>query len=485
MIIPLFLCLCLCTSLPAVSRQAQGDAWTDLYSLSLDQPLPAGFKNIRADDIHAIMTFGLAKAMLYKEQSGTQAHYLALWDKAVERIENLPDTDPRQSHYLADLYMSRALLHFREDNILRGGWQIRKAIRLLSQISDDFPRYYDHLPLYGLLQGALETVPDQYQWALPTLGITVEAKDGRTIMQEGLNKATKDHKQKGEYLMALADMYLFENPALSTYRLEKLLLSQPNHKLAHHMLAMLYLKDFNAKDALVHLGYLEKLYPDTPYSMPSVYYMRAEALLRKGNYPEAIQSFDRFLEINEGSHLVKDAYYKQGLAWYILKQEADMMQAFKNAVELGEASTASDKYARKIASGEEVLPKAYLVEARLRTDGGYLEEADSILDLRIDTSSHKGMPVNEATEWVYRKARVAHLKGDTGLAELFYDQTVTIQVSNQYYAPNACLQLGYLHQESAPEEARAYFKKAIEYQGHPYEPEIEQKAKAALKELPE
>jgi tetratricopeptide (TPR) repeat protein len=488
LIIPLFLCCCLFASLTALARQDGGGYWQDLYTLKLERPVSSSaLKGLTADEVHAVMTFGLVKAVLFEGRSDdfSTEDYQQLYDQATQQLEELPDSDPRQSHYLADLHLSRALLHLREGNTLRGGWQIRKAIRLLAGLSESFPRYYDHLPLYGLLQGALATVPDQYQWALPTLGITVEAKNGRTIMLEGLAKGTKDHTLKGTYLMALADMYLFGNPGESTHRLEKLLVKNPGHSLARHMLAKLYLKDFNAEGALTHLNHLVNQCPDSIHPMPSVHYMKGEALLRKGNYPEAIGSFGQFLEMNKGTHLVKDAYYKQGLAWYILGNEEKMNKALQNALLLGEASTGSDKYALKIASGEEALPDSYLVEARLRTDGGYLDEADQLLNERIRTAVVESMPVDEATEWHYRKARVAHLQGDTVRAKKFYARTITMQQNHQYYAPNACLQLGILHKEKAPEEARIYFNKAIAYSDHPYESEIEQKAKAALKELPE
>ncbi|MGB3181083.1 MAG: hypothetical protein WBB45_06815 [Cyclobacteriaceae bacterium] len=459
----------------------QPDAWENLYTLRLDQPLPSGFDNATADNIHAVMTFGLVKTVLWEglDKNDTQEAYLELWEEAVEHIEELPDSDPRQSHYLADLYMSRALLHFREGNTLRGGWQIRKAIRLLTSLSEEFPRYYDHLPLYGLLQGALETVPDQYQWALPTLGITVEKKGARSIMLEGLSRAGYHHRLKGEYLTALADMYLFNNPGESLDRLEILLYKKSNHNLAHHMLVMLYLRDFQADNALIHTQKLEKQYPEKSHPLPSVHYMKGEALLRKGLYDDAIRSFDRFLQLNKGQHLVKDVYFKQGLAWYLMGERGQSEVAFKNAVHKGVAVTDTDKYAQTIASGEEELPVPYLVEARLRTDGGYLDEAIAILTADRNISSG-----DTAYETTYRLARVYHLKRDTAQAVALYKKTIEMGTGNKYFAPNACLQAGYLLAEQEPEIARMLFRRAIGYQDHPYESGIEQKAKAALKELP-
>ncbi|MFA0963597.1 tol-pal system YbgF family protein [Roseivirga sp. BDSF3-8] len=483
-IVPLFLCVWLIGSPPLLGRQSEQVVWNNLYSLDLQHPLPANAQHLPANTLHALTTYGLVKTLLYqgKDEPTAIDNYLSFCEVAIESLERLPAYDPRQYHYTAEVYLSRALVHIRSGNTLKGGWQVRKAVRLLSDISEGYPDYYDHLPLYGLLQGTLEAVPEEYQWTLPTLGITVEEENGRAIIKKGISKASGVQKTKGQYLLALGDMYLFENPALSTQQLEELTENKPQHQLAHHLLTMLYLKDFKAEKALSHLAYLDK---DSLLltTLPSISYMKGEALLRKGEYHTAIESFGSFLRLNKGDHLVKDAYFKQGIAWYILGNNEKMKAAFKRAVKEGEAETGTDRYALKISGGEEPLPIPALYEARLRMDGGYLNEAEAVLN-RLNRTQRNQLSHDERVEWLYRTARVAHLNRDTTSAITYYYHTIEAQKKDHYFAPNACLQLGYLLKEKDPGASRYYLKKAIDYQGHPYEASIEQKAKAALKELP-
>ena len=53
-----------------------------------------------------------------------------------------------------------------------------------------------------------------------------------------------------------------------------------------------------------------------------------------------------------------------------------------------------------------------------------------------------------------------------------------------YFAPNACLQLGYmLAAQGQTAEARRYFEQALSYKKHEYKNSIDSKARSALAQL--
>jgi uncharacterized protein HemY len=55
---------------------------------------------------------------------------------------------------------------------------------------------------------------------------------------------------------------------------------------------------------------------------------------------------------------------------------------------------------------------------------------------------------------------------------------------NWYFAPNACLQLGYIYQlQNKTTEAEEFFKRAISYRRHEYKNSIDSKARSALAQL--
>ncbi len=83
------------------------------------------------------------------------------------------------------------------------------------------------------------------------------------------------------------------------------------------------------------------------------------------------------------------------------------------------------------------------------------------------------------------KARLAHKMGDLEQARLLYIKTIEKAESNHwYFAPNSCLQLGYIYLKlNETEKAKFFFKKTTEYKRHEYKNSIDNKAKIALKSL--
>jgi hypothetical protein len=85
----------------------------------------------------------------------------------------------------------------------------------------------------------------------------------------------------------------------------------------------------------------------------------------------------------------------------------------------------------------------------------------------------------------YRKARLSHKINHISDAKLYYEKTIELNGSaNWYFAPNACLQLGYiLMQENNSNAAEEYFERALSYKKHEYKNSIDTKAKSALAQL--
>jgi hypothetical protein len=88
-------------------------------------------------------------------------------------------------------------------------------------------------------------------------------------------------------------------------------------------------------------------------------------------------------------------------------------------------------------------------------------------------------------EFTYRKARLAHKTNDLVAAHDLYQQSIKATGDEPwYFAPNACLQLGYisLDEKNIP-LAREYFMRALSYKKHEYKNSIDSKAKSALAQL--
>jgi tetratricopeptide (TPR) repeat protein len=130
------------------------------------------------------------------------------------------------------------------------------------------------------------------------------------------------------------------------------------------------------------------------------------------------------------------------------------------------------------------IPNVKLSRIRYFTDGGYYDRAKSEIK-SVNASEFKTL--KEKTEFVYRKARLYHKSGEVAEAKDLYNETIIKSGSEPwYFAPNACLQLGYiLLEENSTEGAASYFEKALSYKRHEYKNSIDSKAKSALAKLRE
>src|SRR5690606_13803659 len=123
-----------------------------------------------------------------------------------------------------------------------------------------------------------------------------------------------------------------------------------------------------------------------------------------------------------------------------------------------EATEADKSAARTLAS--DYQPNIPLSKARYYTDGGYYAEARQVLDSIRSTQIPDR---RDHIEYYYRMARLAHKLDNLEEAKKFYLETINNTSENDpwYYAPNACLQMGYLLvDEKNHTEAREYFERA-------------------------
>ena len=87
-------------------------------------------------------------------------------------------------------------------------------------------------------------------------------------------------------------------------------------------------------------------------------------------------------------------------------------------------------------------------------------------------------------EYYYRKARLSHKMNRADAVDLYLETIRMTGQENWYFAPNACLQLGYIYQgQNRLEEATEYFQRALAYRRHEYKNSIDSKARSALAQL--
>jgi tetratricopeptide (TPR) repeat protein len=329
-----------------------------------------------------------------------------------------------------------------------------------------------------VLEVMLGSVPEKYQWVINLLGMEGSVEKGLNELEEVKDKSNSLHLES-TLLYYLIQGYILQHNDIAVTGLHNVLHHYTDNRLSIFFRAALAIKNSQSEKALSSLLTLVENSIGLPIAY--TYYQLGEVYLHKGEYESAIQSYQKFLSQYHGQNYVKDANYKIGICFWLNGNAAETTSYFGKAKEEGKESTEADKYASR-SLAENIFPNIKLSKIRYATDGGYYDEAKKIAENVQDTELATS---KERIEFRYRKARLFDKSGFINEAVKLYQETIELQgEQNWYFAPNSCLQLGYIAiNKNNLKEARAHFEKALTYKKHEYKNSIDSKAKSALAQM--
>lgn len=357
-------------------------------------------------------------------------------------------------------------------------WSLRQAYLNMEDCRTKFPDFLPIKKTAGLLHIIIGSVPEKYNWVLGLLDMKGEVDMGLSELQS-VRETDNVFALEADLLYVLAQGFILQETDAAMTEMRNLLKRYPESRLVNYLGAAIAIKNSQSEEAITLLHKLETLEKETPFAY--AYYLKGEAYLNKGDYTNSIAAYRFFINHYAGQNYIKDAHYKIGLCYLLNGNESDALTLFKTAKSKGIEETEADKYAARSLSEDE-LPNITLSKIRYLTDGGYYTKAQQVLD---SIRSPEIPTKRDHVEYYYRKARLAHKKNELEVAEKNYLEAIkTNESSPWYFAPNACLQLGYIYMDRKNYTlARDYFENARAYKKHEYKNSIDGKAKAALDHL--
>ena len=399
-------------------------------------------------------------------------------ERFLKRVDKNIKGSPRDYQFLqAEIHLQWAFVYLKFGHELDGALHLRQAYQIAENCKEKFPDYLPIRKTTGLLQVIVGSVPDKYNWVLSLLNMTGSVSSGLADLNE-VSMSGSVFAQESKILFALVEGFILSRPESALEHMQQILATEPENRLLLFLSASLALKNSQNELALQMLEGLSAAKTGTPLYYSD--YLRGEAFLHKGDYLNSISAYRWFIAHQTGQNYIKDAYYKMGLCYWLHGNENDARAIFKEARNKGKESTEADRSAAHSLSEKE-LPNVKLSKVRYLTDGGYYRDAEKLLG-RI---TKKDLPTNrDGAEFAYRKARLAHKMGRPHAEESYLETIRLTGQENWYFAPNACLQLGYIYQsQNKIKEAGEYFQRALSYRRHEYKNSIDSKARSALAQL--
>lgn len=400
-----------------------------------------------------------------------------VFKQRIDKVSEMPET--AETLFLrAELSLQRGFNLLNLSQELSAVLAIRQAYISTQACIKKYPAFIPIKKTHGVLQVMVGSVPDKYQWFMSLLGMKGSVKVGQKQLDElRLSKCSLSEEATVLYYTIKGFINQQFNEAAKGIMegLEK----DPDSRLLLYLGINMLMKDSQSEEALKLIHSLDK----QPQGLPMVYieYLRGEALIQKGDYPQALLGYQKFLKGYKSQSYRKDTYYKMALCYYLMGNLENAKKNFEIAKKTGKTTADPDKYAAAMLE-EGTFPNARILKARFYTDGGYYKEAKDML--KAVTPADIAKP-KDNTEFHYRKGRLAHKTHDIPSARIFYQQTIDMAGQEPwYFAPNACLQMGYIFQAQGDvPNARKYFEKALSYKRYEYKNGIDSRAKSALEQL--
>lgn len=478
----LFLCLCL--SAVADHRPAAGtnEQWTfgatsgRAYDLIFELDLAGVHKllpNPKAADEIYVASLAECIELLLEEDGEKYTEYEELYE---QRREKRSKSSPADFFLQAELSIQWAFVYFKFGHEFDAALSLRDAYTITAEGRRRYPNYDALKKTAAFLEVIVGSVPEKYNWVLSLLGIQGSIDTGLTLF-EALHASTTPLRRESDMLHAMVRCYVLQQAEQASILFDQARQEHPS-PLANFLAASVAIKNSETDKALQLLQPLDTL---TTFTIDYVSYLLGEVYLFKAEYLNSITAYRKFLNHYKGQNNIKDATYKIGLCYWLNGNVNDAHASFRAARNAGREVTEADKYAAR-SLAEDELPHPKLAQARYYTDGGYYDEARRTLDNIATTDL---LTKRDEIEFFYRKARLSHKTYKFDAAKKDYQVVIERNGNaNWYYAPNACLQMGYiLVYEKNNELAEEYFEMALSYKKHEYKNSIDTKARSAIAQL--
>jgi tetratricopeptide (TPR) repeat protein len=364
--------------------------------------------------------------------------------------------------------------------------EMNRAYHLLVRNRDLYPGFAPNRAALGLMKVLIGSVPDNYQWIARLFALRGSVSEGIHDLKQVTEAVSTDANYpflKAETLFMLT-FVTFNLSGAEADRVMAGKLIDLNHTMIQRSPLLVYAAavfHMHYGENEIALDYLKKRPAGTAY-YPFHYldYLTGLAKLNRLDEDAGIW-FLRYVNGYKGGSFIKSAY--QRLGWIdLLRGDKESYHAYMFRIRhAGRALIDGDKQALAEAESSRP-PDVRLLRARLLFDGGYYKQAGDLLAIMTpdDFSDPK-----DKLEFIYRRARIYHLKGQEPMAISTYRQVIDAGVAGPwYFAANSALNLGLIHEQKGDfSQAEYYFRKCLALKYSEYKSSISQKARAGLNRL--
>ena len=401
------------------------------------------------------------------------------FEQRIKLLEEGPKQSPYHLYTIALAHLHKSLIAIRFNKNLEAALDFRKAFLLFKENKKAYPNFSPNDVYLGLMTTVIGTIPKGYQWMASLLGMSGKITEGNALVLKYIHsKDAYANQCRNEALFVYPYLIMnFEGNKKKTFDfIENTDYDFTNNHLHAYMATNLYLNNQQSQKALQIASNINPA--NTYLDLPFWQFEMGYAYLNELKLDAAKNALQQFINRFKGQFYVKDAFEKLSWIAYIQGDQAKANAYRSNVLSKGNDMTDADKQALQNAK-KGTWPPPILLRARLLSDGGYQQQALSVLAGKTSKDFDNDA---DKTEFAYRLGRIYDLAGQPDQAIPFYTSAIE-KGANQpaYFAARAALQIGLIYeQKNNPTLAMIFFNTCLEMKNHAFKNSLDQKAKTGI-----
>lgn len=399
----------------------------------------------------------------------------------IDRIENdFQKNSPWYLYSIAEINLQSCINRFKYQEYVTGAYELQKAYKLLEENKKKFPDFLPNQKSFALLYGLIGLVPEQYKWALSSIGLKGNVQEGIEMLEK-----LKTQLPNSNYKYFLTESIFFLSFIQLTVENNKDLYETvfkntaaiPNTNLLKvYICSMVALRTGHGDEAI-------ELLSNRPKSNSYCNFYHLDYLLacaKQNRFDnDAVNYFESYIKNYEGNFNIKDSYLRIAY-YYLLKGNIDKYNAYASLCKVrGQAISERDKSA-VIWASETHAPELPLLKARFYYDGGYYKKAlDELTNKKLESIPLK----KDKVEYLYRMGTIQQANNNVDQAIIFYNACIS-QGSEMIYqfAVSASFRLGTIYENKKQyKKASNFYAQCLKLPNEEYKLSFETKAKAGIR----
>jgi tetratricopeptide (TPR) repeat protein len=417
--------------------------------------------------------------LFFNEDIGEFQKRFSKFDERIELLKQGPQTSPFYNFCLGTAYLQKAGVNLKFDNKSRAGWEFQIGYRYIKQNKKSFPTFTPNDIFSGSIQAVVGSIPKGFKWVANLFGVKGNLKEGMQVVTNFINSSdpwARLMNTEAIFIYCYLNFYLENKKEETIQFIQRKKLDLVNNHLLAYMTASLAMN--GKQNELCKSVVLNRNKSAEYFQTPIWDFQLGYAYLHQLQIPDAIEHFEKFLNNFKGKLYVKDVYQKLSWCFYLQGNMAAAEATRKKILKKGGTVSDADNQALKDAKIN-TWPDVSLLKARLLNDGGYNNEALSLLQKKNYNSFSKDI---EQLEYVYRLGRINDDLKKYEDAIGYYSQAITLgKYNTAYYAARAALQIGMIKEKNGDKKSAInYYQQCLDMEDHDYKNSLDQRAKSGI-----